>query len=39
MYDDLAFINGVPVDKLPSLWSIGRAIYELKKENSNITLV
>lgn len=32
MFDDLAFINGKPVNKLPKLWTVGREIYELKKE-------
>ncbi len=32
MFDDLAFINGQPVRKLPKLWTVGRQIYELKQE-------
>lgn len=31
VFDDIAFMNGVTVDKLPKYWSIGRQIYELKK--------
>ena len=31
IFDDIAFINGVPVDKLPKYWSIGRQIYNFKR--------
>lgn len=32
IFDDIAFINGLPVEKLPQYWSIGRQIYETKKD-------
>lgn len=32
MFDDLAFINGKSVNNLPKLWTVGRQIYDLKKE-------
>lgn len=35
MFDDLAFINGLPIEKLPTYWSIGRAIYHLKAKMKN----
>ena len=31
VFDDIAFINGVSVDKLPKYWSIGRQIYNFKE--------
>ena len=33
MFDDLAFINGKPINELPRLWSIGREIYRLKQKH------
>lgn len=32
VYDDIAFMHGVSVDKLPKYWSIGRQIYKIKKQ-------
>ena len=38
MFDDLAFINGKPINKLPKLWTIGRQIYLLKQlKNRNLS--
>lgn len=37
MFDDLAFINGKPIEKLPKLWTIGRQIYMLKQANKKHT--
>ena len=40
IFDDIAYINGFPLKKLPLYWTIGRQIYELKskitKEKENI---
>lgn len=30
MFDDVAFINGWDINKLPEYWTIGRALHELK---------
>lgn len=35
MFDDLAILNGKPINELPHLWTIGRQIYSLKKEFNN----
>ena len=32
IFDDIAFINGLPVEKLPQYWSIGRQIYLMKNK-------
>lgn len=36
VFDDIAIINGLPIEKLPQYWSIGRQIYSMKVNNSNI---
>lgn len=33
VFDDIAFINGLPISELPPYWSIGRGIYEIKRRN------
>lgn len=33
IYDDIAFINGLPVEDLPQYWSIGRQIYQINRQN------
>ncbi len=30
IYDDIAFINGLPIERLPLYWTIGRQIYQIK---------
>ncbi len=30
IFDDIAFINGLPIENLPQYWSIGRQIYSIK---------
>ena len=30
LYDDIAFYNGVPINELPSPWTILREVYRLK---------
>ncbi len=35
IFDDIAFKNGLPVEKLPKYWSIGRQIYKYKKDSKN----
>ena len=32
MFDDIAFINGWGINELPQYWSIGRALYELRRQ-------
>lgn len=32
IFDDIAFINGLPISKLPSYWTIGRGIYNIKQK-------
>lgn len=32
IFDDIAFINGMSINKLPKYWTIGRQWYSLKKE-------
>lgn len=32
VFDDIAFINGLPVEKLPLYWSICRQIYSIKRK-------
>ena len=39
MFDDLAFLNGKPVDKLPPLWSVVRSFYELKREEKTKNII
>lgn len=34
IFDDIAFINGLPIEKLPQYWSIGRQIYSMKVNNN-----
>lgn len=33
MFDDVAFINGWDINKLPEYWTIGRALHELKSNS------
>lgn len=33
LFDDIAIMNGLPVEKLPKYWTIGRQIFELKKQD------
>ena len=35
IFDDIAFKNGLPVEKLPKYWSLGRQIYKYKKDSKN----
>ena len=32
VFDDIACMNGVKIENLPKLWTIGRTIYNLKKQ-------
>ncbi len=32
IFDDIAFINGLPISELPSYWTIGRSIYNIKRK-------
>lgn len=34
VFDDIAFINGLPVEKFPQYWSIGRKIYSMKRDQN-----
>lgn len=31
LFDDIAIMNGLPIEKLPKYWTIGRQIFKLKK--------
>lgn len=35
-FDDIAFMNGVTIDRLPKYWSIGRQIYQMRKDKKHI---
>lgn len=36
MFDEIAFLNGCKVEDLPEYWSIGRTIYNLKRQRRQI---
>ena len=37
MFDDAAFVNGWDVKDLPEYWTIGRQLYNLKRDNKILT--
>ncbi len=34
IFDDIAFMSGISIEKLPKYWSIGREIYKIKKDSA-----
>ena len=36
MFDDIAFINGWEINELPQYWSIGRTLYELRRQKKKL---
>ncbi len=35
-FDDIAFMNGITIDKLPKYWTIGRQIYQMRKDKKHL---